>query len=63
MFHEHAKHIEVNGNFIQNSLIKKQIDTHHYFYLLLPIKPKKKKSISIISFYWTEDCQLYHFKE
>ena len=43
MFHEHAKHIEVNGNFIQNSLIKKQIDTHHYFYLHLPIKQKKKK--------------------
>ena len=34
MFHEHAKHIEVNGNFIRNSLIKKQIDTHHYFFLL-----------------------------
>ena len=64
MFQEHAKHIEVNGNFIQNSLIKKQIDTHHYFYLHLPIKQKKKKkSISIISFNWTEDCQLYHFKE
>ena len=47
MFHEHAKHIEVNGNFIQNSLIKKQIDTHthHYFYLHLPIKQKKKKKI------------------
>ena len=43
MFQEHAKHIEVNGNFIQNSLIKKQIDTHHYFYLHLPIKQKKKK--------------------
>ena len=44
MFPEHAKHIEVNGNIIRNSLIKKQIDTHHYFYLHLPIKQKKKFS-------------------
>ena len=42
MFHEHAKHIEVNGNFIWNSSINKQIDTHHYFYLHLPIKQRKK---------------------
>ena len=51
MFHEHAKHIEVNGNFIQNSLIKKQIDTHHYFYLHLPIKQKKKKKLYLHYFF------------